>query len=56
MINPKEINEFNTELSLKQTQQTHITQEIVKVNIKQLPIECKPEQKILGPSISDCAS
>ena len=38
MINPKEINEFNTELSLKQMQQTHITQEIAKVNIKQLPI------------------
>ena len=54
MINPKEINEFNTELSLKQTQQTHNTGNC-KVNIKQLPIECKPEQKILGPSISDCA-
>ena len=56
MINQKQISESSPDMSWKQTQQTHITQAIVKVNIKQLTIQCKQEYKICGPLIAECAS
>ena len=56
MINQKQISESSPDMSWKQTQQTHITQEIVKVHIKQLTIQCKLEYKIWGPLIAECAS
>ena len=56
MINQKQISESSPDMSWKQTQQTHITQEIVKVNIKELTIQCKLEYKIWGPLIAEFAS